>query len=141
MDRRHRCGEIIPPGVELQAQYARASSLEHDNTFAHRCRKNLPIHRKKSQVENVGRCDVSYSAPSSTNTNSVDPRFRLDSFVGSARWKRFGANSGNHCGSIWPAVEARMGFAFRTRSDGIRTSTREHTEHTQLTQVFAHCRG
>lgn len=54
MDRRHRCGEIIPPGVELQAQYARASSLEHDNTFAHRCRKNLPIHRKNPRWKMLG---------------------------------------------------------------------------------------
>ena len=34
IDRRHRWGRNhhTSPGVELQTQYARASSLEHDNT-------------------------------------------------------------------------------------------------------------
>ena len=44
---RHRCGEITP-GVELQAQYARASSLEH-NTFCrmHRfCQSTGKIQQK-----------------------------------------------------------------------------------------------
>lgn len=53
---RHRCPtEITPPGVELQAQYARASSLEHD-TF---CRMHRFCIHRKNPTENVGRCDVS----------------------------------------------------------------------------------